>query len=203
MSMSHYFSPDQSNPGEDLRIVEESFHQQSYSFITDAGVFSKKRVDFGSRLLIETIEIRSAKEILDLGCGYGPIGLVVASTDHPDVHVTLVDVNPRAVELAKRNAQRNQVVHRTSIYLSDGYDAIPNRYFDLVLFNPPIRAGKSVIYQLFAETKNHLNPGGRLSVVIRKQQGAESARKELRRLYPKVDVLKQKKGYWVMEATMI
>lgn len=200
--MSHYFSTDHSDHGEDFRIIEEVFHQQSYTFITSSGVFSKKRVDFGSRLLIKTVQIGTAKEILDLGCGYGPIGLVIAST-YPDVHVTMVDINPRAVELAKENAKRNKVEGQTSIYLSDGYAAIPDSQFDLVLINPPIRAGKSVVYRLFAETKKHLKPGGRLSIVIRKQQGAESAKKELAKLYPKVDLLKQKKGYWVIEATMI
>lgn len=200
--MSHYFSPDLPNGDEDLRIVERSFHQVKFSFITDSGVFSKKQIDFGSSLLIETIQVKSAKKILDLGCGYGSIGSVIASLSHPDVHVTMVDINPRAVKLAKINVQRNKVAHRTSIYLSDGYEGIPHSMFDLVLFNPPIRAGKSVVYRLFAETKNHLNPGGRLVVVMRKKQGAESAKKELMRLYPQVEVLKQKKGYWVMEATM-
>lgn len=200
--MSHYFSTDHSDHGEDLRIIEEVFHQQSYTFLTNSGVFSKKRVDFGSRLLIEAVQIGTAKEILDLGCGYGPIGLVIAST-YPDVHVTMVDINPRAVELVKENAKRNKVERQTSIYLSDGYAAIPDSRFDLVLLNPPVRAGKSVVNRLFAETKKHLKPGGRLSIVIRKQQGAKSAKKELERLYPQVDLLKQKKGYWVIEATMI
>ena len=200
--MAHYFDPDQSKAGEDLRTVEVVMEQKSYSFLTDSGVFSKKKIDFGSRLLIETVQVGTAKNVLDLGCGYGPIGVIIAAT-HPDVHVTMVDVNPRAVELAKQNAIRNGVNDRTAIQLSEGYTAIPHHSFDLVLLNPPIRAGKSVVYRLFAETQQHLNPNGRLVIVIRKQQGAASAQKELVRLYPQVEVLKQKKGYWVLQATMI
>lgn len=200
--MAHYFEPEPSETGRDLRVIDVVFQQQSYSFLTDSGVFSKRRLDFGSRLLLETVAIGEAKEILDLGCGYGPIGLIIAAT-HPKVHVTMVDVNPRAIELAKQNAKRNRVQAQTSICVSDGFASISHRFFDLVLFNPPIRAGKAVVYRLFAETKQHLNPGGRLVIVIRKQQGAVSAQKELTRLYPQVEVLKQKKGYWVLQATMI
>lgn len=200
--MAHYFDSDPSQAGKDQRIVDEIFFQRSYSFLTDAGVFSKRRVDYGSRLLIETLKLENAKTILDLGCGYGPIGVVIAS-HYPDVHVTMVDINPRAIELAKENAKRNNVENRTSIYVSDGYSAISHCSFDCVLFNPPIRAGKSVIYPLFAKTREHLNPGGRLLVVIRKHQGAKSAQKELIRSYSQVEVLAQKKGYWVLQATMI
>lgn len=199
--MAHYFRP---NPHtkKDVRIVQATFGQQSFYFFTNAGVFSKKGVDFGSRLLIETVPIQSAKKILDLGCGYGPIGISIAAM-HPTTHVTMVDVNPLATELAQINASKNHVEEQTSIFVSDGFSAIMDQQFDLILLNPPIRAGKSVVYKLFAESHKHLYPNGRLCIVIRKQQGAESAKKELINLFNEVTVLTRKKGYWIIQAQMV
>lgn len=196
--MSHYFQSDP-NSKDDYRVVETSFQQQLFSFITHSGVFSKKGIDFGSRLLIESIEIGNAKKILDLGCGYGPIGIMTASL-HPTCQVYMVDVNEQAVELAKQNAKRNYVTDNTNIFTSNGFQKLQNHQFDLVLCNPPIRAGKSIVYSLFAEAKNHLNPGGRFCIVIRKQQGAKSAIQELSRLFSRVEVLRKKKGYWVIQS---
>jgi 16S rRNA (guanine1207-N2)-methyltransferase len=104
------------------------------------------------------------------------------------------------VELALENARANQVSDRTEILVSDGFEAIVDKQFDHVLFNPPIRAGKAVIYRLFSEAKQVLKPEGSLWIVIRKQQGAASAKRELESKYPVVEVVEQKKGYWVIRA---
>lgn len=199
--MNHYFQPDPKKK-EDFRVIETSFQQQSFSFVTHSGVFSKKGIDYGSRLLIESVEIGTAKKILDLGCGYGPIGITIASL-HPTCQVYLVDINEQAVELAKLNAQRNHVIDNTEIFTSNGFQMIQDHQFDLILCNPPIRAGKSIVYSLFAETKNYLNPDGRFCIVIRKQQGANSAIKELSRHFPSVELINRKKGYWVVQAGLV
>lgn len=194
----HYFTSNphsKSDPNEIVaKLLGHTFH-----FYTDSGVFSKKGVDFGSRVLVETAQIESSSNVLDLGCGYGAIGIAIAKAV-PNVRVVMVDVNERAVQLAKKNAQINLVSDQVDIRVSDGFQAIENDTFDHILFNPPIRAGKRVIYHLFAEAKKVLCSKGSLWIVIRKQQGAASALTELQRLYPEAERVAQKKGYWILRA---
>ncbi|TCS94212.1 class I SAM-dependent methyltransferase [Hazenella coriacea] len=194
----HYYSPHPSSKSEE-RQFQAHLLNHSFTFQTDAGVFSKKGVDFGSRLLIETVEIGQRSKVLDLGCGYGPIGISVAYA-HPQTQVVMVDVNDRAVELAAENAKRNQVSNRVKTLVSNGFKAISDKDFDHILFNPPIRVGKETIYRLFAEAKDHLTQNGSLWIVIRKQQGAQSAKKELEQIYSSVKTIEQKKGYWIIQA---
>jgi 16S rRNA (guanine1207-N2)-methyltransferase len=194
----HYYSSKPVSKS-DVREVQAELRGQSFLFLTDHGVFSKKGVDFGSRLLIETVSLHNEKSILDLGCGYGPIGISIAKT-HPNVTVVMVDVNERAVELSQKNAKRNQVDHQIESFVSDGFAKISDRKFDAILFNPPIRIGKSKIYSLFVEAKQHLNANGSLWIVIRKQQGAKSAKAELEQLFPTVELVTQKKSYCIIRA---
>jgi 16S rRNA (guanine1207-N2)-methyltransferase len=194
----HYYSIQPTSKNEH-RDFEANLLGHSLIFKTDAGVFSKKGVDFGSRLLIETAKIQEYAVVLDLGCGYGPIGISVAFA-YPHTHVVMVDVNQRAVSLASENAKRNRVRDRVELFVSDGFSEITDRKFDHILFNPPIRVGKPVIYRLFSEAKEHLRSGGSLWIVIRKQQGAASARTELERIYSEVHLVEQKKGYWILQA---
>jgi len=194
----HYYSS-QPDTAHDVREINAQLRGRAFRFLTDAGVFSKKGVDFGSRLLIETAALPDAGVFADVGCGYGPIGIAVVATV-PDSRAVLMDVNARAVTLARKNAEINGVADRVTALVSDGFAAAGERRFDAVLINPPIRAGKQVVYRLFAEARDHLKPSGTLWVVIRKKQGAASARDELNRLFASVDVAKQKKGYWILRA---
>lgn len=194
----HYFTSRPENAGEEREITAH-LKGFEFRFWTDAGVFSKQGVDFGTRLLIETVQLPEAGEILDLGCGYGPVGIACAKVA-PSCRVTMVDVNRRALQLEERNARINGVGRRVTVLESDGLDALSGRSFDAVLTNPPIRAGKAVVYRLFAEAAEHLNPGGTLWVVIRKKQGAESAKRELERRFQSVHRVEQKKGYWILRA---
>lgn len=194
----HYYSKSPTSKRED-REFEVIVRGEKLSFQTDAGVFSKKGLDFGSRFLIETVDLEGVQRVLDLGCGYGPIGLSLAKVDSR-ILVTMVDINERAVELAKKNALHNRLSERVRILVSDGFGEVAQQKFDIILLNPPIRTGKAVIYQMFGEAKEHLNDSGSFWIVIRKQQGAESARAELARLFPSVEVVDHKKGYWVIRA---
>lgn len=192
----HYFSA-KPEAGREERQIQAVLLGHSFTFRTDAGVFSKRGIDFGSRLLIETVTIEPKSRVLDLGCGYGAIGIVLGKTV-PHVAVTMVDINERAVQLAKENAVSNQVEDRVEIIVSDRFSALEGRKFDHILLNPPIRAGKRAVYRLFEEASNALDEGGSLWIVIRKQQGAVSAKKELEKLFSIVDVVEKKKGYWVI-----
>lgn len=173
--------------------IELNGHQ--YRFLTDAGVFSKTYLDFGTRSLLGVLEIDDqAQTFLDLGCGYGPIGIYVKK-NHPNLEVYSSDVNDRAVLLAQKNATENQVVLTTIV--SDGFNHLKNT-FDVITLNPPIRAGKEVIFRLYDESFEHLTIGGKLWIVIQKKQGAESTVKYLTNLFGNCMVVDKNKGYYIL-----
>ncbi|HBT59243.1 MAG TPA: 16S rRNA methyltransferase [Acholeplasmataceae bacterium] len=173
--------------------IELNGHQ--YRFLTDAGVFSKTYLDFGTRSLLNVLEIDDqAQRFLDLGCGYGPIGIYVKK-NYPNLDVHLSDVNDRAVLLAQKNATENQVVLTTIV--SDGFNNHENT-FDVITLNPPIRAGKEVIFRLYDESFEHLTIGGKLWIVIQKKQGAESTVKYLTNLFGNCMVVDKNKGYYIL-----
>ncbi|MBR4458838.1 MAG: class I SAM-dependent methyltransferase [Clostridia bacterium] len=166
------------------------------TFVTDSGVFSKGELDRGTQLLLDALPSLSG-EVLDLGCGWGAIGVTLAKA-FPDARVTMADVNLRALSLAAENASRNGVSCET--VESDGLSALRERRFDAIVTNPPIRAGKQVIYRLFAESADRLAPGGALYIVIRKQQGAESCVRYLESIGMDVEKLDRSSGFWVLRA---
>lgn len=170
-----------------------------FRFTTDSGVFSKRGVDFGTQLLIETFEEPEvAGDLLDVGCGYGPIGLALAKS-FPNRLVQMIDVNERALELARENKQANGIDNAV-IYKSDLFSEVGERRFAAVVTNPPIRAGKRVVHAIFEQSRDHLLDGGELWVVIQKKQGAPSALEKLKELFPFVEVASKKKGYYIIKA---
>ncbi len=175
---------------------------ESYSFFSDKGVFSKNKLDFGTELLLKTVlemNIPLGKRVLDLGCGAGPIGLILAHLD-PEKQVTLADINDRALELATRNAKHIGVSSQVEIVHSDVYLNIHSTY-DSIISNPPIRAGKRVTYRIYDEALSHLNENGSLIIVIRKEQGALSTMEHLQTIFPSVNVLARKKGYYIIQSS--
>ncbi len=191
-----YYTAD---PTSESRPVPCAFPYRGHglNFTTDAGVFSKGELDVGSRLLLDALPALSG-DVLDLGCGWGAIGVAVGKA-YPACRVTMADVNHRALDLSRQNAARNGVT--AEIIESDGMAAVLGRTFDAIITNPPIRAGKQVIYQMFADASRCLNPGGALYLVIRKQQGAESCVKYLKTLYAQVEKLDKSGGFWVLKAS--
>ena len=167
-------------------------------FTTDAGVFSRGEVDTGTRLLLEALPEEMQGDILDLGCGWGIIGISIARR-WPGSRVVMADVNTRALDLSRENAKRNRA--EVVCVESDGMSALMDRSFDAVVTNPPIRAGKQVIYKMFADAATRLKDGGALYLVIRKQQGAESCIKYLETIYGKVEKLDKSGGFWVLKAS--
>ena len=176
-----------------------SYRGLALTFRTDAGVFSRGEVDAGTKLLLEALPEEMSGEILDLGCGWGVIGVSIARK-WPGTRVTMADVNTRALDLSRENAKQNRA--EVTCVESDGMAALEGRTFDAVVTNPPIRAGKQVIYKMFADTAKSLKPGGALYLVIRKQQGAESCMKYLQTLYAHVEKIDKSGGFWVLKATL-
>lgn len=164
-------------------------------FHTDSGVFSKDALDFGTRTLLEAVPAMHGR-ILDLGCGWGAVGVSVGKK-YPDTEIVMSDVNERAMELAIKNLKENGVTN-ACVMKSDAMDDVPGT-FDFILNNPPIRAGKAVIYKMFDQASERLNKGGALYVVIRKQQGAPSAKTHLQEKFDHVEVIAKEKSYWIIE----
>ena len=192
----HYYTR---NPASESRPVDCEYVYRGIplAFRTDAGVFSKGEVDAGTDLLLKSLPEEMTGDILDLGCGWGVIG-ICAARRWPDARVTMADVNLRALDLARENARRNRAEVRC--LESDGMEALKGEMFDTVITNPPIRAGKQVIYRMFADAEACLRPGGSLILVIRKQQGAESCIRYLQTLFPKVEKTAKSGGFWVLTA---
>jgi 16S rRNA (guanine1207-N2)-methyltransferase len=194
----HYYT-ERPTVKRDVHTTQEVLRGKTYTFLTDAGVFSKKGVDYGSKHLIETMELHEDAKVLDVGCGYGPIGLS-AAVMCPKGHVTMVDINERAIELSADNAKRNGITNVT-ILQSDLLEQVQGQRFDAVLTNPPIRAGKEVVHRIFTDAYDCLVDGGSIWVVIQKKQGAPSAMKKLESLYSVVTEVSKDKGYKILKAT--
>lgn len=193
----HYYTTDPTSQHE-FRRFQTTLAGEALEFLTDAGVFARDKVDAGSRLLIESVAIGPEETVLDLGCGYGPLG-VAAARKASRGRVFMVDVNARAVELATENARANRV-HNVEVRQSDGFQALSGLAFDLILTNPPIRAGKSVIYRHVEESIAHLKPGGRFVAVIQRKQGADSFRCKVIEVYGNARDIAKGGGYRVIEA---
>jgi 16S rRNA (guanine1207-N2)-methyltransferase len=194
----HYFSQkpqSQSSP----KHWDYSLRGKNYRFTSDEGVFSKKEIDFGTRLLIETFTPPKVPgDILDLGCGYGPIGITIADF-LGDRYVVMADVNERALALAEENAKQNNVSN-VQFVSSDQFSNLQNRMFAAILTNPPIRAGKKVVHGMFEGSKESLHQGGELWVVIQKKQGAPSAIQKLESLFGNCETITKSKGYYILRS---
>jgi 16S rRNA (guanine1207-N2)-methyltransferase len=192
----HYFSKDPSSQSRVATAVWE-YGGKEYEFLTDSGVFSRGRVDYGSRLLASSLPAIRGR-VLDIGCGYGFIGLAVKLLN-PQAEVVLCDVNLRALALARENAKRLGV--QAEILESDGYARIAGK-FDAIVTNPPVRAGKAVYYPWFDSAPERLNPGGALFIVLQRKQGAPSAVKRLEALFASVREIGHGAGYNAIAAQL-
>ena len=190
----HYYTNNPTSEHEE-RSFRAVFAGRVLAFDTDAGVFSKQHVDPGSELLCKALPDTLGSRVLDMGCGWGAMTIMTLAR-FPKAEITMADVNERALALAVSNVEKNHM--KATAILSDGFEKVEGE-FDAVITNPPIRAGKAVIYKMFEDAKAHLVPGGALYLVIRKQQGAPSALKFLKELYGKAEVIERDGGYWIIE----
>ncbi|NPV54030.1 MAG: class I SAM-dependent methyltransferase [Firmicutes bacterium] len=193
--VEHYYSREPAAPRRE-REIRCTLRGREYTFITDSGVFSKSRIDPGTELLIEAMTILPHDVVLDLGCGYGPIGIVAANlASHGRVY--LVDVNERACELARRNIGRNGILN-AEVRCGEGLSAVDGIEFDAILSNPPIRAGKAVVYGMIEEAREHLRPGGTMWMVARTKQGARSLRARIQEVFGNAREVEKGGGYRVI-----
>lgn len=197
--MSHYYQYDPKLKS-NKKLVTYTFKGELVKLNSDNGVFSKERVDFGTNVLLNALDdkyLTDVKTILDVGCGYGIIG-VSLSKKYNDKKVTMIDVNPKCIELVKENIKLNDLKN-ADCFLSDLYSEVSDK-FDMIVSNPPIRAGKEVVFGVVVDGYNHLNKGGIIVLVIQKKQGAPSLKEKMQEVFGNCDVIAKDKGYFILKS---
>ena len=191
--MSHYFIED--NSLKHHVVSKDVFIKTNkLSFFTDNGVFSKKGLDFGTRSLLESLPDDIHGDVLDFGCGYGPVGIYLKKVY--DCNVDMLDINERSINLAIKNAKLNDV--EVNVFKSDIYENVTKKY-DFIITNPPIRVGKKILYKILFEAREHMKKNGTMYLVINKDQGAKSVMKDLEESY-KVSLVDKNKGFYIIKA---
>ena len=194
--MSHYYKYDPTLK-DDIHNFEYTFKKNTLKFTSNSGVFSKERVDFGTNVLLNSLPpLENASKVLNLGCGVGIIGICIKKA-YENANVDMVDINERCIELSKLNASLNKI--DANIYLSDMYEKVEGT-FDLIISNPPIRAGKQKVFEVIYGAKSHLENGGKVICVINKKQGADSLFKHMEEVFENAAVINKEKGYMIIES---
>lgn len=196
--MSHYFENDK-NLKSEIRELSYKYNSSFFIFYSDNGVFSKNNIDYGSKLLIETYLKENdinEKRVLDVGCGYGFLGIMVSRVT--DSYVEMIDINKRAVHLTNMNIKRYKDF-KGKTYVSNVYENVEGKY-DIIITNPPIRIGKEKLLEILIGAFDHLEDNGLLYYVIRKDQGALSIKKILEENGINVEIINRDKGYFIYRA---
>lgn len=190
--MNQYFNNNKnlkSNTVENKAVIND----KEFIFYTDNGVFNKKGLDFGTRLLLENINLENKYSFLDMGCGAGIVGIFLLK-NNPQYKIDMVDVNERALGLTKKGLEKNNL--NANVFYSDVYENIKSKY-DSIITNPPIHAGKEKVYEIIKEARKYLTENGELWIVMRKDQGALSMMKDFRNIYD-FEIIKKSKGFLVI-----
>lgn len=194
--MSQYFDND-NNIKHNKRIIEFYFNDKKYNLYSDNGVFSKDKFDYGTRLLLDSIDIsKLSGNVLDLGCGIGVVGIILG-TINKNINIDMIDINDRALSLVRDNLTLNKV--KANVFSSDVYSNV-NKKYDYIITNPPIRAGKEVVRKFLLGGYDYLNVNGILYFVMRKDHGVKSMIKELESKY-NVTIVNKDKGFYIVSLT--
>lgn len=194
MAKTNMYYEDNRDLAHDVQELSVELLGMPMRFLTDAGVFSKSAIDYGSRGLLDNFQ-PNGETLLDVGCGYGPIGLTLSKKFR--MRAVLSDVNTRALDLAEKNAVKNDVI--ADFVLSNGYAEISGQ-FDNIVTNPPIRAGKEVVHAILSGAYEHLKSGGQLLAVLQKKQGAPSAQKKMTEVFGNCEIIARDKGYYILRS---
>ena len=193
----HYFSAHPESK-EKLGLIHTNLRGKPFTFLTSSSVFSKKRVDLGTRLLIETMTLPERGYVLDVGCGYGAVGIAAAALN-PQSHVVMTDVNMRAVLLAKQNAERNHI-YNVKVQQGSLYQPVQNQRFNCILSNPPVSAGIETVLALINGAPAVLSCGGTLQMVVRSKIGKKTLPNAFTEAFGNCSVLAIESGYRVLTA---
>lgn len=195
---NHYYDQDPQSP-HNIERWSYDLRGKHFFFVTDSGVFSKERVDYGSRVLIDNFSWTDLPQgnFLEIGCGYGPIGLALAYASGR--RIEMVDINQRALDLAEHNAKENHI-SQVDIHFSDVYQSVYENSYAAIISNPPVRAGKKVVHQILIEAFDLLKENGTLTIVLQKKQGAPSAKKQMAETFGNAEIIKKDKGYYIIQS---
>ena len=197
----HYFSEKPESAHKEMTI-EGILRNKKLIFKTDTGIFSPKKIDKGTKILVEALELNKTDDVLDIGCGYGVVGIAIADEVSS---ITMTDINKRAVKLAKENIKLNDTSKDKNIRVVQGnlYENVKNKKYDVIISNPPIKAGKEVIHKIVKEGKELLKDNGSIWVVIQTKHGAKSLAKFMEEVFGNVDTITIKGGYRVLRSKKI
>ena len=194
---THYYSKTQENVKSEPTSFAFNFRDHTFRFHTDNGVFSKDYIDYGSFALLKAFKPNNIDlDILDMGAGYGPLGIVISTLYNK--HTIMCEINERAYNLNLKNIEENKA--NATVFQSDLYEAVMGKKFASIVTNPPIRAGKDIVYKIYDEAYNHLVEGGELWVVIQKKQGAPSSKDHITNLFGNCEIVARDKGYYILKA---
>lgn len=194
----HYFVPSEHSP-DDYFTFDFSFNSHNFRFTSCDDVFSKSEIDEGSLILIKTVlnKLNLQGKILDIACGYGAIGVILGK--ELDTPIDMCDINNLAIDLCRINAKNNNIC-LGQIFVSDMWQNVENKYNHIVS-NPPIKVGKKVLLNFLDGLYNHLEDGGDVTIVIKKNLGADSTKKYLKDIFGNCEVLERNKGYYILHST--
>ena len=195
--MSHYYSKEQNDIESNPSYFNFNFKGLELKFKTDNGVFSKDYIDYGSFAILKAFEPNDIDlPILDMGSGYGPIGITVSRLYNKEV--IMCEINERAYNLSLENIKYNNA--NCKAFNSDLYEKITDLKFSSIITNPPIRAGKDVVFNIYDGAYNQLVSGGELWVVIQKKQGAPSSKEHIEKLFGNCEIINRDRGYYILKA---
>lgn len=195
--VEHYFTPKPKSRPE-FKLIRAYLRGREFQFLTSAGVFSKSRIDLGTKVLVEHMILPDKGYVLDVGCGYGVIGIVAAALN-PNVYVLMVDINRRAVNLAKHNIRINRVSNAEA-RCGNLYEPVKGMMFNCILSNPPISAGLATVRAIVTDAPKHMYDGGTLQMVVRSKVGGDRIAQMLEETFGKFTVLVRRSGYRVLMA---
>lgn len=196
--MSQYFDNDNSIKSE-RRIIKFNIFDKEFKCYTDNGVFAKDKFDYGTRLLLENIKFNKDNcKVLDLGCGYGAVGIIL-KTMYPNFDIDMVDINKRSIKLAKDNLKFNKL--DCNVFISDVYDSVNSKY-DYIITNPPIRAGKNIVKRFLFDSYNYLNDNGEIWFVMRKNHGVKSIISEIDSRF-EYEIVAKSKGFYIVRMILV
>ena len=190
--MTHYYDAEQTSRVREYSI-EFRWNNHTYLFLSASGIFSKKHIDEGTQALLEFMDVKNGDHVCDLGAGIGVVGIVVKH-EYPDSHITMVEINKRAVELAKVNCEKNNVV--CDVVQGDLFEEV-NSQFNVILCNPPYVAGRELCYRIVEESKQHLTKGGTLQIVFRTNKGGKMMQKKMEEVFGNCQIIGRRSGFSV------
>lgn len=191
---NHYFTAEPKSK-KSLGVIHTYLRGRSFEFLTSTGVFSKKRIDSGTRLLIESMVLPEDGYVLDIGCGYGVVGIATASFN-PNLHVVMVDVNVRAVWLAKQNIQHNNIIN-AEVRMGNMYEPVTGSIFNCILSNPPVSAGMDTVKTVISQAPEYMVNKGNFQLVVKSKVGKKVIKTFLEEIFGNVQILARKSGYRV------